>query len=125
MLTISEVESLLGTAIPEDTFEAASAATIRAINAQLPRGVTVETLTDADDVNIVETVFTSVIARVLSNPTGAGQLAAEGASATFSNDGGISPYTLRRFEREQLSRVRAGNEASRIGNGSAIAKARW
>lgn len=109
-VSVSDLQALLPTAaITAEQYAAVRKMTVNAINADLPQHLglaSCEDCTSATNVAIIDTVFTIVAIRALSNPAGAQQVSVEGTMTGYQSDGiGASPFTLRRNERAKMARL--------------------
>lgn len=105
-VTRDDIEAILSISIATDTWQAVETAVVRELDKALPHGLTVATVTTPRNQTIIDSVFTTVAKRVVTNPTGAVQAGAGDVSTTFAPPTPFAsdPFQLRKAERRDLAR---------------------
>lgn len=102
-MTPAQLSSLLNTEVTQDAYEAAGVAVDTAIQAELPSWCgDVSTLTLAENIARVESVWNRVVIRVLTNPAATQSAGVEGLTTTFPYVPGSS-LSLMPGERKTLA----------------------
>lgn len=123
-LDAAHFTALIGAEVDAARFVAASAAVIRAIDADLPAGVpTCNNMALATNIASASAVFERVMTRVLVNPTGVMSTATLGQSTSWQGGEGVaaSPLSLRRAERDILAKCTAETSAPATGTSETTA----